>query len=199
MLEYYKEHWYLLLILAVLAAVTVAVWRKALRKRAKANRLRGELKARLDLQKEALESFRAWREDRTQPISDRQLFSGFALDLQSRLQHESEQLAAFAALSADERQLYALFFALEDAPGKLSDFFKGYGKPLTEEALAAVRRFCNPAAAEVFAQVYAACDPDDEESSYIPARLAECDTAFADALNKDELYSRAAAAVRELL
>jgi len=197
MLEYYLEHWYLIPILLALAAVTVIVWIKALRKRALTNRERSAELARLEEQKSALDAYRAWKNSAGGVVTDKQIFTGFALDLQSKLQYEPDQSAAYLALPEDARQLYALYFALEDAPyDKISQFFGEYGKPLTGEANAAMRRFAGADTAEIFAKLYAAYDPDDEAASLIPAQITEWDAAFANALEMEPIYARAAEMLR---
>ncbi|MDR3345255.1 MAG: hypothetical protein LBT21_06700 [Oscillospiraceae bacterium] len=195
MFDYYREHWYLLLLLLALAVCVVLVWRKALRKRAEVRRTRAAITARLDEQKAALDAYRAYNATRAS-ATNKQIFMGFALDIQSRIQKEIDLNAAFAALPQASRELYALYFALEDEPGKLSKFFKLYGKPLTTEALAAMHSFADADSAELFAKMHAAYDPDDENSSLIPAQITEWDAAFANTLNREAVYSRAAECIK---
>ncbi|MDR1409736.1 MAG: hypothetical protein LBJ12_05650 [Oscillospiraceae bacterium] len=198
MIDYYREHWYLLPALMALAALTVLVWVKALHKSAKTNSTRAAAAARIDEQKAALLKYSAWADGdiSAENITEKQLFVGLALSLQKQLQYEKDQLAAFAALLEDARQLYALYFALEDEPNKLSQFFKQYGKPLTTEALDAMSRFADRDAADIFAKMYAAYDRDDDGSSLIPAQIAEWDAVFADAIDMPSVYVRAADCVR---
>jgi hypothetical protein len=182
--------------LFALAIVTVVVWNKALRKRAQINHDRRAEIARLEEQKASLDAYRAWRENPGNAITDRQMFTGFALDLQSKLQYEPEQTAAYAALPEHSRQVYALYFALEDEPGKLSGFFSGFGKPLTADAYEAMRRFAGGEQADIFGKMYSAYDPDDESASLIPANVDRWDESFARALDMESIYSRAADCVR---
>ncbi|MDR0883005.1 MAG: hypothetical protein LBN05_00105 [Oscillospiraceae bacterium] len=192
MIDYYKEHWYFLLILLALAALTVFVWIKALERRTVRKRKRDAEIALLDTQKAALAAYEAWVVDRNVPITDAQLVIGRALSVQKLLQHEPDQEVAFAQLSADTRQAYALFYALLDTPGKLSHFFRQYGAPLTTAARDAVLRFVPPPAAQIFVQMFDAFDPDNETASLIPTQVTEWDAAFANALDLDRTLHAAA-------
>jgi len=190
MFEFYREHWYLIPVLLAAAIGVLILWSKALRKRAELNREHNAEVALLEEQKAALDVYRSWRNSSVAPVSDRQLFTGFALDLQSRLQYEADQAAAFAALPEKDRQVYALYFAFEDVRyEKLSQFFKEYGKPLTIEANDAMRHFADGVSADIFAKMYAAFDSDDEASSFIPAQISQWDAAFTNAMDIESVYA----------
>ncbi|MCL2023102.1 MAG: hypothetical protein FWG82_01885 [Oscillospiraceae bacterium] len=199
MFDFYREHWYLIPILLALLALTVFLLVKAARGRGEINRSKQTQLARLQEQKDALNAYRRWRNSGGD-ITDKQLFMGYALEIQSKMQTAEDLASTFGALSEDEKQIYALYFALEDevypAP---SHFFKEFGKPLTCAARDGFQRFADSESAAAFAEIYAAHDQDDENASFVPTEIAELDAVIANSLDRAGIYKRVASVVESLI
>jgi len=197
MLEFYKEHWYLALVLLGMVIGALLLSRKAMLASAKRNRERDAVLAELKEKNEAAKLFHTLDAAGAAAMDSKTLFAAAALHTQSLLENKADPNTAFCALPIAVQQVYALHYLFEDAATSLSHFFKENGKPLTPAAHEAVHALLGEALAESFDPMYAAYDPDNETASLLPEMLAQWNAAFAAAFVPDDLYPRIAAHIRE--
>ena len=179
MIESLLTYWYLSLLLVVILIAAVFMWRKALRSSAQNRRERERLLAAMKAENETRQWFLQLHEAGLAEADDRRLFAGAALSLQAALEKQADLTAAFAALTQEQRNIYALHYLLEDAAEALSHFFRQNGKPLTCTAQIAVREVLGEDAAALFSPMYDAWDDGNEAVSLLPDLQAQQDEAFA--------------------
>lgn len=175
MLEYYSQHPVLAVI--VIAAVLFAVWallkasQYSKKRSSEANELIEKLKEQNKLQNE----FAVLSENVIAEADSKNLFRGVGLNLQKKVSDSKNMEKEFDLLNDEQKAIYSLYTFFEDSEEGMSNFFKLNSQPVTGIALEYVGKIFEDDFASLFEFEYKAYDPDNEESSCIPAEIEETD------------------------
>lgn len=175
MLQYYSEHPLYAVIVIVLFIFAVFVLIKAIiagNERAKRNR---EIMDRLKADNIARNDFAVLSEELISSSEPEKLFKGVGLNLQKKVADKPDMVSEFESMNQSMKYIYSVYTFTEDAEKKMSDFFRMNTKPLTDTAFEAVNAVMDGEFAELFSFEYKAYDPDDEETSCIPAEIDDAD------------------------
>lgn len=187
MIQYFLERPYLIAIMAAVILLTLFVCFKAAQASARRTKGNEAIIKRLKEENELRNEFAILTETlATKSESDR-LFKGAALNLQKKIHNAADMEAEFAALTQEQREIYALSFIIEDGGENLSGFFRTNGQPLTGEALNAVKRLFSGRALEIFETEYNAFDSENETQSMIPEEIKKLDEEFASLISTKEI------------
>ena len=174
MIEYYKSHPALAVLVIALIIFAVVIFVKAVvssEKRAKKNQ---EIIKKLEEDKKLRERFTVLTPELISSADPVELFRGVGFALQKRVADQSDMDAEFDTLMNGQKYIYSMLVLVDEAEKVLSDFFKANGKPLTDYALKASgiigREF-----ADVVKFEYDAYDSDNEEVSCIPSEIELAD------------------------
>lgn len=190
------EYWYLWLLLAVLAAAAFFVWGKAAAAARKRGEKRAELEAKLKYEARLRREYTVLTADVIAGAPRDTLFDGVVCRLQQRLEKQADMTRAFEECSAQEREMYALYYVCEDGAQKLSHFFRINGEPLLSLAPQALRHVDAQEEARLAAEEYEMFDEGNEAVSLEPERLAELDGAFRAVFDLGRVKSLAADYIR---
>lgn len=197
-MEVFVEYWYLWLILVLLIIGVAFLWKKAIERSRKvreerrkemefiqnAKRLRGE-DNRMDAEK-------------IRASEDKGLFQGVAANIQVSLQKNDNPDKAFETYSEPARNVYALWFLMEDAgKGKLSDFFRQSTEPLTGQLVEAIEAVEGGKLSQLVRQEYHMFDEENEKVSLDYKVVMECDEKFTHQQEKHPLEPMVLRYIRE--
>ena len=179
-----RQYWYLGI--ALIAAVILTLWviKKAAQASSRAHAEREAQMKKLEYESGVLKEFSELSEEKLRNADSKRAFDGVAMNIQRYLEKQSNMNAAFSALSDSQKQIYALYYLIDDSKKGLSEFFKCNSAPLT------------PAA---FDSEYRAYDPDDEDTSLIPAEIEKNDAEYAEAMQDFDFYKTAVEMIIENL
>ena len=187
-----RQYWYLGI--ALIAAVILTLWviKKAAQASSRAHAEREAQMKKLEYESGVLKEFSKLSEEK-------RAFDGVAMNIQRYLEKQSNMNAAFSALSDSQKQIYALYYLIDDSKKGLSEFFKCNSAPLTPAAREAVDSLFPADAAKAFDSEYRAYDPDDEDTSLIPAEIEKNDAEYAEAMQDFDFYKAAVEIIIENL
>ncbi len=175
MIEYYKSHPALAVLMAALIIFAVIVFIKAVvssEKRAKKNQ---EIIKKLETDKKLRERFTTLTAELISSADPVELFRGVGFALQKRVADKSNMNAEFDTLTEGQKYIYSMLLLADESEKALSDFFKANGKPVTEYAQKACSDVIGGEFADTVKFEYDAYDSDNEEVSCIPAEITEAD------------------------
>lgn len=196
-MAYMLEHPYWLVILAVLIIITVFVCIKAGAASSKRYKASEAIMKKLKEENLLRNEFAVLTQSLIDGAEPARLFKGVALNLQKKISDAADMNAEFEKLTDEQKEVYALSFVVEDGSEKLSEFFKANGQPLTGFALKGFTRLFDGKAAEIFTNEYDAYDPDNENSSLIPAETEKNDAEFAQLITADAICDAAGRMIKE--
>lgn len=191
MLEFYRSHPWVILLLAVLVIFTLWVCYKAAKAGSKRNAANEKTIKKIKEENELTNEFAILTETTIFSADPERLFKGVALNLQKRVSEKSDILAEFNTLTQEQKEIYSLFSVTDDGAEKLSAFFSVSTKPLTTEALNGFRRLFDGRAVEIFENEYLAHDSDDETTSFIPEEIEKLDKEFSETVKAEEICRKA--------
>ncbi len=172
MIESFKEFWYLYLLLVVLIAVTVFVWKKAIAASSKHNKQFNENLAKAKRAKEMREAYGNLTAEIIEKAPASALFEGIAFNLEYACQKTEDTNSFYDSMTNGEKNVYALFYLISDASeGKLSNFFKSSYRPLTSDAVAAAKEILDENIYSVIEMMFNRFDENNEEYSVIPHEI----------------------------
>ena len=175
MLEYYKNHPLLAVLIAALIIGALFLLFKvsaASEKRAKKNQ---QLIKKLEKDKSLREKYSFLTEELISSAPEEELFRAVGLNLMKRVADKADMSAEFDSLSQGQRLIYSAFVFTEDSADGMSCFFKLNGSPVTDCAKAAVDSLTSGEFASLFDFEFSAYDGDNEEVSCIPSEIDEAD------------------------
>lgn len=193
MLENIREYWYLWLILVLLSAFTVFMFRQAALRGRKRRAARDAQIALLEHTRLLKERYGSLDEAKLQDTQDGMLFEGVAANIQMYLEKQPHMDRAFGALNVPRQTVYALWYFAEDADKKLSGFFRKNGEPLTTAAVRGLQEIGAGKLAATAREAWNMFDEDNESVSLDVNRLGELDTQYAHLREKMDLHALAAA------
>lgn len=191
MIQYFLDRPYLIIILIAVLALTVFVCIKAGQASAKRSQINAALMKKLKEENELRNEFSILTSSLAEKAQSDKLFKGVALNLQKRISDAADMNAEFDSLTQGQREIYGLSFVIEDGGEALSAFFRTNGQPLTGAAYSAMERIIGGRAFEIFDAEYKAFDPENEEASYEPEKIAALDSEFLDVISENELCTKA--------
>ncbi len=197
MLQYFFERPYLIVILLAMVVLTLFVCVKAGQASSRRSKANENLIKKLKEENELRNEFAILTPSLAKNAQPGRLFKGVALNLQKRVSDAQDMAAEFETLTQEQREVYALSFVVEDGAEKLSNFFRTNGKPLTDEAVNAVKRLFEGRAVEIFEFEYKAFDSDNEEVSVIPEEIEAFDKEFAELINEAVLGNKTGSFIKE--
>ncbi len=186
------KYWYLAAVLTALIIVTVFVWSKALRARAKRIAEKQALIERLEHEKALRTEFALLTEDKIKNADAALLAEGVGTNIQMRLEQKQDMEAEFEELSMPEKYAYAICYIIQDSANGLSNFFRANGAPLTPCALSAVEEIVGGEYAKVFKREYDIFDEDNETSSYSKEAVKDLDKKAVEIFSaqKDDIFGK---------
>ena len=191
MIESIKEFWYLYLLLAVTAVITVFVWKKAISAASKHSKEFNANLAKAKRAKELRDAYSNLTEQIVAAAPADTLFEGISLCLEAKCQKSENTAGFYETMTDGEKSAYALYYLLTDAEeGKLSSFFKASGKPLTSDALNAAKKIFGGKLAAVIEAMSERYDEDNEEVSVIPQEIEKLDEEFASLTEGQNLFAQ---------
>lgn len=145
----------LYIIIIVLIALCLFVWRKAMRASARRNASRDMVIAQL-------KEYHALRREFANPTPEQmaaaepnKLIAGLCANVQHQLEESNDPDGLFATLPQAVQTAYALGYLLEDGSEQLSNFFRRNGPPLTTIAQQAAQTLLPTEFAELYTALYA--------------------------------------------
>lgn len=199
MFQYIAQHPWVGVALALLIALTVFVWYKAIVSGKKRNEERERIIAELEKEKALRNEFRDPDETTFSPEKDDyRLIVGICANIQMKLEKAANMNEAFLELSNVKKNAYCLGYVFEDSGKKLSEFFRSNGEPLLSAAKAAVNETVGGKFSEIFNKEFVMLDDNDETTSVDNELLAKYDAEFEDLMNKkkNEICKSAADYIR---
>lgn len=191
MIQYFLERPYLILILLAVLALTVFVCIKAGQASAKRSQVNQALMKKLKEENLLRNEFAILTATLAENAQADRLFKGVALNLQKRVSDAADMTAEFDSLTQEQREIYGLSFVIEDGGEAISAFFRANGQPLTGAAYGAMKNIIAGKAFEIFDAEYRAFDPENEEASFEPEKIAALDGEFLEAISENELCTKA--------
>lgn len=191
MIQYFIDHPVWIAVLAAVVLLTVFVCFKAAQASSRRYAANEKTIKKIKEENELTNEFSILTESLIASSSPDRLFKGVALNLQKRVADKADIMAEFESLTAEQKEIYALYSVIDDGENRLSGFFEACGKPLTEYALAAVSRLLNGEAVEIFKKEYDAFDGDNETVSFIPEEIKKLDEAFKSLAPAEEICAEA--------
>lgn len=179
LLSAFAQHRALTALLIVLVALLIFVSIKAARAVRAHNAERDKILAKLKKDAALREKYASVTRDQAQTADCRELLHGVALNIQQRLESESDLTAAFRALPAHEQYIYAWNYLFCEDADSLSAFFRLNGSPLTDAALEGARAVFGEQGFGVLERGFRMFDPDDETTSALPQDIETLDADFA--------------------
>ena len=192
MAEALRQYWYLGIALIATVILTLWVIKKAAQASSRAHAEREAQMKKLEYESGVLKEFSELSEEKLRNADSKRAFDGVAMNIQRYLEKQSNMNAAFSALSDSQKQIYALYYLIDDSKKGLSEFFKCNSAPLTPAAREAVDSLFPADAAKAF-------DPDDEDTSLIPAEIEKNDAEYAEAMQDFDFYKAAVEIIIENL
>lgn len=199
MFQYIAQHPWVGVALALLIALTVFVWYKAIVSGKKRNEERERIIAELEKEKALRNEFRDPDETTFSPEKDDyRLIVGICANIQMKLEKAANMNEAFLELSNVKKNAYCLGYVFEDSGKKLSEFFRSNGEPLLSAAKAAVNEAVGGKFSEIFNKEFVMLDDNDETTSVDNELLTKYDAEFEDLMNKkkNEICKSAADYIR---
>ena len=183
----------LYMIILGVALLCLFLWAVAMRA---ARRRRGEkeaLIAVLEYEKELRKQFKTVTQQLLIDTPPERLVEGVCCNIQMTLEAQPDMQAAYDALPEPRRLVYALGYVVQDGRGRLSDFFRKNGQPLTKAALEAVFRLIGGECAAIFESEYDAFDEENEAVSLDRNGIAAADARYAELAREqgEALYAEA--------
>lgn len=186
MTEYFASHPLVVLILVMLALLTAFVCVKAAQASKKRYAENEKIMNKLKEDNRLRNDFSVLTRECVSSCEPSELFRGVALNLEKKIAESADMEQAFAVLTQEQREVYSLYFVLEDGGERLSGFFAANGSPLTDTAYEAVKKLL-PEGAAAFAKELRAHDSRDETTSYIKSDLEKWDAEFASAVSAESI------------
>ncbi len=177
MTEYFASHPLTVLILVLLAMLTVFVCVKAAQSSKKRYGENEKIMNKLKEDNRLRNDFVVLTPQLVSDAKPEELFKGVALNLEKEIADSSDMEQAFAELTQEQREIYSLYFVLEDGGEKLSGFFAANGSPLTDTAYDALKKLL-PEGVEIFEKELRAHDSRDETTSFIKSDIEKWDAEF---------------------
>lgn len=117
-----RQYWYLGI--ALIAAVILTLWviKKAAQASSRAHAEREAQMKKLEYESGVLKEFSELSEEKLRNADSKRAFDGVAMNIQRYLEKQSNMNAAFSALSDSQRQIYALYYLIDDSKKGLSEF-----------------------------------------------------------------------------
>lgn len=187
--SYIFDRWYIAVILAVLIALTVFAWIKAIASGQKRREERDRIIAQLEYEKELRAQFKELDKKMFEPgeVDDERLLFGVAMNIQMSIEKKDDMTGEFNNLSEIKKNAYAMNFVIEDSRcEKLSEFFRSNGEPLTAQAQTAVKTFIGGEISDIFDEMYAMMSEDNEEVSFDSERVNTLDERFKSIFDSDK-------------
>lgn len=191
MIQYFIDHPVWIAVLAAVVLLTVFVCFKAAQASSRRYAANEKTIKKIKEENELTNEFSILTDSLIASSSPDRLFKGVALNLQKRVADKADIMAEFESLTAEQKEIYALYSVIDDGETRLSGFFEACGKPLTEYALAAVSRLLSSEAVEIFKKEYDAFDGDNETVSFIPEEIKKLDEAFKSLAPAEEICAEA--------
>ncbi len=166
MWDYILQHPIAGVAIALLAALTVFVWIKAIISGKKRNEERERIIADIEKEKALRKEFKQVDETTfVQGKDDYRLIIGMCAHIQLYLEKREDMNLAFSEISPVKRYIYALGYVFEDSKKLLSEFFRANGEPLLSTANEAVSTVIGGNFAEIFSKEFAMFDENNYTAS----------------------------------
>ncbi len=189
---YFRQYWYLFLILIVLLFVTLIVFRKAAEALARTKAEKEKLIKKLEHMKMIRETYSDLTKEKILEDDGEYLLEGIADNIQMRLEKTDDMNAAFEELKKEEKLAYALHYFLDEAKVSPSQFFKAFSRPLTPYAVEACKEIVDKKTHRLITEMFDSYDEENESSSVIPEKIEELDEKIKEKLDIDEAKIKAA-------
>lgn len=191
-MSYFREYWYLFLILIVMLFVTLIMFRKAAEALSRTKAEKEKLIRKLEHMKLIRETYSDLTKEKILEDDGENLLEGIADNIQQRLEKADDMNAAFEELKKEEKLAYALHYFLDEAKVSPSQFFKAFARPLTPYAVEACKEIVDKKTHRLITEMFDSYDEENESSSVIPEKIEELDEKIKEKLDVDEAKIKAA-------
>lgn len=178
MIAYFLERPYLILIFIALIVLTLWVCLKAGQASAKHRAETEKTMKKLKEENELKNEFSVLSPELAASADPARLFKGVALNLYKRIANQTDMNAEFEKLSDEQKEIYSLYFVVDDGCDRLSDFFEANGQPVTGCAKKLLSKITDGRVYEIFEKEYLAFDREDETTSFIPEEIKSLNKEF---------------------
>ena len=182
-MSYFREYWYLFVILVILLGVMLFMFRKAGLALQKTKEEKEKLIKKLDHMKLIRETYSDLDKEKILEDDGENLLEGVADNIQVRLEKAEDMNNAFEELNEEEKLVYAFHYFLDEAAEVPSAFFKQFTKPLTPYTNEACKKFLSKETAVLVTKMYDAYDEDNETASVIASEISSLDDEIAEKLD----------------
>ncbi len=180
MIAYFLERPYLILIFIALIVLTLWVCLKAGQASARHHAETEKTMKKLKEENELKNEFAILTPELIASADPARLFKGTALNLYKKIANQTDMNAEFEKLSDAQKEVYSLYFVIDDGSERLSDFFEANAQPVTGCAKSLLNRITDGRAYEIFEKEYLAFDREDETTSFIPEEIKALNKEFSE-------------------
>ena len=184
------EFWYLWLILAVLIIVTAVVIFFAARAASSHNKETKKLLKELERLKQLKDKYKVLTIELANEAEPFELLEGVNAVMQAEIEKADDAELTFSQFNDKKKNLYTLFYFLEDCEQGISFFFKNNGSELREQICPALENINAGELSSLVKSVYDMFDESNENASLDDSRLAEIDRQFLSTFDREKLLSK---------
>lgn len=196
-MEYLLERPYWFAVFGVLIIITAFVCFKAAQASSKRYKKNEAIMNKLKEENILRNEFAVLTETLIENSEPSRLFKGVALNLQKKISDTPDMRSEFDKFTAEQKEIYAISFVIEDGGEKLSGFFRANGQPVTGNALSLFKKLFDGKAAEIFEKEYNAFDEENEETSVVPEEIKNSDAEFSQLISADDICEKAGRFIKE--
>lgn len=183
------EYWYLWLVLAALIIVTAVVIFFAARAASSHNAQTKKLLEELERLKQLKDKYKALTPELVNSSEPSELLEGVNAVMQAKLEKSDSPEQTFAEFNEVQKNLYTLYYFLEDSTQGLSFFFKNNGTELRQQIMPALEAVKENDFSPFVKRAYDMFDENNEEVSLGQTELNQIDSQFLSIFNTDKLLT----------
>lgn len=183
------EYWYLWLVLAALIIVTAVVIFFAARAASSHNAQTKKLLEELKHLKQLKDKYKVLTPELVNSSEPSELLEGVNAVMQAKLEKSDSPEQTFAEFNEVQKNLYTLYYFLEDSTQGLSFFFKNNGAELREQIMPALEAVKENDFSPFVKRAYDMFDENNEEVSLGQTELNQIDSQFLSIFNTDKLLT----------
>ena len=183
------EYWYLWLVLAALIIVTAVVIFFAARAASSHNAQTKKLLEELEHLKQLKDKYKVLTPELVNFSDPSELLEGVNAVMQAKLEKSDSPEQTFAEFNEVQKNLYTLYYFLEDSTQGLSFFFKNNGTELRQQILPALEAVKEDDFSPFVKRAYDMFDENNEEVSLGQTELKLIDSQFLSIFNTDKLLT----------
>lgn len=189
MIESIKEYWYLWIVLVVLIALLVFVFRKASAAAKKKSEILEKQRQEIERFRSVYEKYKVLDKSLAESADAKELAEGVTAVLQYSLEKSDNPDEEYKNAAQWKREVYALFYFDEDVENEgLAFFFRHNDEPLPGVVMSGLKSIGADNIYQTVSQMYAMYDENNESVSLDKARVQDLDEKFKNIYNSEEFF-----------